>query len=123
MKKIFLLLLAALCVGCACFWIGSNAKFSTKKIDDKHIYFFSQERCPHCHNAKEYISKNYVNVKIEYRDIATRENQAGFVACAEKFNLDKESWGTPLICMGQNVILGWDDKKQALFDEYVKAFQ
>lgn len=116
-------MLAAVCVCGVFFYIGSNTKYSTKKIDDGHIYFFGQERCPHCRSAKEYISKNYASVKIEYRDIAIRENQAGFVACAEKFRLDKDLWGTPLICMGQNVILGWGEKEQTLFDEYVKAFK
>ena len=122
MKKLFLLLMAVLIVGCAGYITASNAKYSTKQIDDEHIYFFEQKGCPHCIHAKEYVSKKYPNLKVKYLDISQKENQAGFVACADKFGLDRKSLGTPLICMGQNFILGWSDDEQYEFDMYVKAF-
>ena len=51
------------------------------------------------------------------------QNQALFAKCAKKAGIPKDKWGTPLICMGNNVFLGWSDKTKAKFDELAKDFK
>ena len=122
MKKLGLLLIATLIVAGVSFCVSYFTGFSSKLIDDNHIYFFEQSTCPHCHHAKAYIQKTYPNVAIQYMDVQKPENQKSFFACADKFYLDQTKLGTPLICMGQNVVLGWGEDQQKQFDEYVKIF-
>ena len=118
MKKALLLIIAAVLCGCVGFWLQSR----NAGIDDAHIYFFYQERCPHCHHARDYIKEKYPTLQMENRDVAVRENQGDFLKCAKKFNIPENQLGTPLICMGKNVILGWGEKEQNNFDKYVKPF-
>ena len=94
----------------------------THRIDDEHIYFFTQSMCPHCNHAAAYITENYPDLKIEYLEITDPKNQDSFIACADKFYLNKRQLGTPLICMGQHYILGWSQEEQNKFDVYVKDF-
>lgn len=94
----------------------------THRIDDDRIYFFTQTMCPHCNHAATYIAKTYPDLKIDYLEITDTQNQESFIACANKFHLNKRKLGTPLICMGQHYILGWTEEEQKHFDEYVKNF-
>ena len=52
---------------------------------------------------------------------SSNERKIGY-GLQDKFYLDKSKLGTPLICMGQNVILGWGEDQQKQFDEYVIIF-
>lgn len=122
MKKAFLLIIAAVLCGCVGFWLQSRKAAAFSRIDDAHIYFFYQERCPHCHHARDYIKEKYPTLQMKNLDISVKENQDDFLECAEKFNLPKDQLGTPLICMGKNVILGWSEREQNNFDKYVKPF-
>lgn len=94
----------------------------TGHIDNDHIYFFTQDGCPHCAQAIDYIKQSYPNTKIEYLKIADLKNQDSFFACANKFGLNKRQLGTPLICMGQHYILGWSEDQEKQFDEFIKDF-
>lgn len=122
MKKLgFILILGIVSAVLAYLW-QSHRGYTSSQIDDVHIYVFEQATCPHCHHAKQYISATYPNITVVYRNIAQKQNMQGLVACADKFHLDKQKLGTPLICMGQHVILGWGDKQQKQFDQYVQPF-
>ena len=45
------------------------------------------------------------------------------LVCAEKFDLPQNRLGTPLICMGNNYILGWSEKAPATFEAYLKSMK
>ena len=125
MKKALFLIIAAILAGYIAFYLQTKravSSDSSDKIDDAHIYFFYQERCGHCHHARDYIKEKYPTLAVEYRDIMIKENLADFMACAKKFNLPEKQLGTPLICMGQNVIMGWGKQDPSRFDAYVKPF-
>lgn len=126
MKKAFVLIILALILVGVAFWVQSGIRLkkaeASNKIDNGHIYFFYQERCPHCHHSRDYIKEKYPNLKVEYRDIAVQANWPDFMECAKKFNVPEDQLGTPLICMGKNFILGWSEKDQNNFDKYVKSF-
>ena len=97
----------------------------TDELSDNKIYFFSQRGCPHCNKALEFIAKNFNNINnFEILDINDNEknnekNFKLFIKCAEKFNLDKNSLGTPLICIGNKYFLGWNSEYEKDFKKYV----
>ena len=122
MKKLFPLIIVVIIMTGVAFGILSKRATALNKIDDAQIYFFYQERCPHCHHARDYIKEKYPRLAVEYRDIAVQKNLSDFYKYAKKFNLKDEELGTPLICMGKHVILGWNDKEKTNFDTYVKPF-
>ena len=95
----------------------------TRNISPNHIYFFYQTSCPHCHYAAEYITKKYPNLKTINLDVRQQANYNLFLKCANKFRLNQNSLGTPLICMGDHYIMGWSDTDRVKFDSYVQKFR
>lgn len=86
--------------------------YKTKKLDDTKIYFFSQKGCHHCIEAKKFLENNYKDLNIEILELDELKNMNLFFKCVEKFDLDKKTLGTPLICIGNNYILGWSKNKE-----------
>lgn len=121
MKKIIYIILSGIMIS------NANAQMSkiykSDKIDDKTIYFFTKDNCPYCKEAEEYITKNHKNLKIEFKNISNQENINLMIECADKFEIDKRSVGTPLICMGQHYILGWNEESQNKFDKLAIQFK
>ena len=94
-----------------------------QNISHNQIYFFYQTSCPHCHHAADYITKKYPNLKMINLDVRQQGNFNLFLKCANKFKLDQNTLGTPLICMGDHYIMGWDDTDRVKFDSYVQKFR
>lgn len=92
-------------------------------IQNDIIYFFSHKGCPYCNDALTYIKNNYNSLPITILDVEHKNNLELFIKCADKFRLDKRSLGTPLICIGNNYILGWNRDNEKKFDEYIIQFQ
>lgn len=74
--------------------------YPSDKIDNNMIYFFTKANCPYCNHATTYISLKYPTLKIEFKDIAKKENIECLLNRAEKFQLDKRKLETPLIYIG-----------------------
>lgn len=113
-KKILLVALVAVTAAC------SN---DANVIKDNEIYLFYQNSCPHCHDAFQFFDSQMPDVKMNRVNVANREGWDLLLKCADKFNLDKNRLGTPLICMGNHYILGWGTDKQRQFLTYYKRFQ
>lgn len=90
--------------------------------NSEQILFFTHEGCPYCEKAMAYINSNYKQLPIQVLEVSKPENMRKFVACANKFKLDKRKLGTPLICMKDNYILGWSDMDAAKFRKFVKPY-
>ena len=122
-KIIFICFLFAIVVY-GLFFIKNNKIKNTKQIDDNKIYFFSQYGCPHCNDALDFIAKNFDNVdNFKIIDInANKENLELFVKYAEKYDLDKSTLGTPLICIGDKYFLGWNNEYEKDFIKYANEF-
>lgn len=89
-------------------------------INENEIYMFYQPTCPHCHTASGYIARKHPDISIRMENIQQNpESRKLFEKCAEKFNIDKRELGTPLICMGNNYILGWSKNAGIQFDSYL----
>lgn len=125
MKKIFKFLSIVFCfvIISAC-GDNSGANASVRnEISNRYIYFFYQTTCPHCHHASSYIRQKYPRLKMINLDVKDPNNYNLFLKCAQKFHLSQNILGTPLICMGNNYIMGWSNTDAARFDAYVKAFR
>ena len=121
MKKILVLLG---CVGVILLWgFWNKVPANVDEVILPHeIYDFVQKGCPHCLAAEEYLKETYPNLTVQYKDIANSQNRKLFFVCGAKFGLNKVTMGTPLICMGDKYILGWNVAEQAKFDTYVQDF-
>lgn len=115
MKKILCLTMLSL----TCF-VGCEKKEKISLDPDK-VYFFYTSTCPHCHDAIEYINDVAPGLELEIFEIRGVGRDL-FLQCVNKFNLPGNSIGTPLICMGNNYIMGWSPVESVKFMEYVKPF-
>jgi len=117
MKHLGIVLFSLCCLISGC---GQKADDSEICGKDK-IYFFYQTACSHCHEAAKYIKNKYPNLTMVTLDVRQGNNLALLQKAAQKYNLN-EQVGTPLICFGDNHIMGWDEQNKRLFDMFVKPF-
>lgn len=93
------------------------------KTDSENIYFFTKSYCPYCEEATAYIKKTHPDLDVIYVDISSPKNFDMFLSYATKYNLDKRYIGTPLICIGDNYLLGWSKESEETFDFYIKTYK
>lgn len=125
MKK-FLKVLTVVFSLCFLFGCDEDASKNTNamhEISTNQVYFFYQTSCPHCHHAAAYIAQKYPNLKMVNVDVREQNGYNLFLKCAQKFRLNPNALGTPLICMGDHYIMGWDDTDRVKFDSYVQKFK
>lgn len=101
--------------------VGCGAD-NAKKLNPEKIYFFYQSTCPHCHHALEYINRTAPDVELEMIQVDGSGRDL-FIQCVEKFDLPRDAIGTPLICMGDNYLMGWSQEYEVRFDEYVAPYR
>ena len=102
--------------------IGCGPKTNESEVcDGRKIYFFYQTSCSHCHDAAKYIKNKYPLLEIEALDVQQKKNFALLQKAAEKYQIS-ERIGTPLICFGNEYIMGWSEKNKRLFDVFVQPF-
>lgn len=92
------------------------------KLNPDKVYFFYQQTCPHCHHALEYINRTAPDVPMEMVSIDGAGRDL-FIECVEKFDLPRDAIGTPLICMGDNYLMGWATEYEAKFDQYIAPYR
>ena len=122
MYKVIVLLFLGMLGACSSRAEEEDVVYKSELISDNEVYFFTLNGCPHCMQAKAYLAAKYPNLKLREREISDEENRKYFYACGAKFGMSKWRMGAPLLCMGQNYILGWDKSEEARFDEYIKPF-
>lgn len=96
-------------------------KNSVRYLSKNEVYFFYQTTCPHCHTAAQYIKEHHPDLKVKGLDIKMPGNLRMFHQAVSDYKIETAA-GTPLICMGDNYIMGWNDSDTKLFDEYVSGY-
>ncbi len=91
------------------------------KIDESKIYFFYHDKCPYCHDALDFLNTNYPDLPITMVNVYNDGGFDLFKHCADKFKLGPNI-GTPLLCMGDNYIMGWSKDTPQKFNNYVQPF-
>ena len=120
--KRFLLCMAAVCSVVTVVFGQKVLAGMDDLLSPNEIYVFTQKGCPHCWAAEAYLKEKKPNLKVQIKDIADAENRTLFFVCGAKFGLDKMQMGTPLFCMGDKYIMGWNSESQDQFEEYAKNF-
>ena len=92
------------------------------ELSDGKIYFFTYKNCPYCKLADKYIKQHHPDLKIERIDIAGVQNTLLYLKCAAKHGLGDNA-GTPLFCIGDDYIAGWDGDAPKQFDAFVKKLK
>ena len=82
MRKICLTLFAVVLLVCGC-----GKKTETAALEDGKIYFFYYNECPYCHDAIDYIDRQYPNLNMAMVNIHVGNGFELFKACGEKFRL------------------------------------
>lgn len=93
------------------------------RLSDKEIYFFYQDSCSYCHTAQQFIEKNYPDIRMRMINLSNKKNMELFIQCTEKSPHSRGSAGTPLICMGPHVIMGWGSGPEHEFKMHVEKFR
>lgn len=90
------------------------------------LIVFSQDQCPHCHDALAFIDKQirpkYQNLKIDVLDIADRSNMNKLLSLISKRQMDKNTIGTPVIVLGDTTLVGWTAANEVKLLNAVRQF-
>ena len=86
------------------------------------IYFFYSDGCPHCHEALEFIDREYPDLQLTMVNVSNPGGYQQLVLCARKFKLGSQI-GTPLFCTDDNYLMGWSDSSVSRFRELVRTYQ
>ena len=117
MRRLCYLWVAMLCLLGAC----GEKKTEVEDLQPDKLYFFYSNGCPHCHSALEYINQKYPKLSLSMVNVANAGGYELLVKCARRFKLGRQI-GTPLLCMGDNYLMGWTPEYEAKFDSYVKPY-
>jgi glutaredoxin len=72
-------------------------------MNTQKAVFFTQPGCPSCGAAREYLLRKGIDLDI--RDVSVDE------AALEELTQKYQSWGTPTIVIGSEVIVGFDQPR------------
>lgn len=92
-------------------------------LSDNKIYFFAHSMCMNCREPFMYLVQNHANLDIPITDMKFHRNFELYKECVKKFNIPNTELRLPLICMGDNYIMGWDETAPERFRKYLKIFQ
>ena len=91
-------------------------------LDDK-IYFFAHSMCKNCKDAFVHIYTYHGDLGIPITDMKFHHNFELYKECVQKFNIPNKELRLPLICMGDNFIMGWNEQSGNLFEQQLTAFK
>ena len=89
---------------------------------DNKIYFFAHSMCMNCKDAFVYIYTHHADLGIPIMDMKFHHNFELYKECVQKFNISNRELRLPLICMGDNFIMGWDEQSGNAFEQHLAAF-
>lgn len=121
LKRIIFTLILALSITSA--KAQTVVKLEETEINPDKIYFFAHSMCQECKDTFIFFSTRHANLNIPIVDMKHKENFNLYKKCVKKFDIKNAELRLPLICMGNNYIMGWDKSKEETFNQYLKEFQ
>lgn len=82
---------------------------SEENLIDNKIYFFAHSLCQSCRDAFIYLETKHKNLNIPITDMKEHHNLELYKQCVKKFNIKNSELTLPLICMGDNYVMGWNN--------------
>jgi glutaredoxin len=106
MKKIAYAFTALVFMLCACH------KEQNMEIDND-IIIFTQQGCPHCEKAVDFINNSLLqkNPSLRIKQIDVSHNDQNFEilqSYLKKYNFHETRIGTPVIIFNNQLVMGWD---------------
>lgn len=121
MKKIFIFFAFLAMLSSCMYDFKDDTDYSVVENSQNRILFLHSPTCGYSKMAKEYIEQTYPNVPVWYVDIDKDENRYYLLAAKQDYKLGT-TISTPIICMGNQYITGWDYNKRNEFDIYVERY-
>lgn len=87
------------------------------------IYFFVHSLCQNCRTAYVYLQNNHADLNIPFTNMKFKHNFDLYKECVNKFNISNQELTLPLICMGNEYLMGWNSSSPALFEQKLANFQ
>jgi len=92
-------------------------------LQDDKIYFFAHSMCSSCKDAFIYLDSHHRGLNIPITDMKFHHNLELYKQCVKKFNIKNAELRLPLLCLGNNYIMGWDNTTSPqAFEEALKNF-
>ena len=98
-------------------------KLEETEINPNKIYFFAHSMCHECKDTYMFFATQHADLNIPIVDMRHKENFNLYKKCVQKFDIKNAELRLPLICMGNNYIMGWNKSQEAKFNQYLEEFQ
>ena len=99
------------------------ANNSETQLMENKIYFFAHSLCQSCRDAFIYLGTQHKDLNIPITDMKDRHNLELYKQCVKKFNIKNSALTLPLICMGDNYVMGWDNSSSPkIFEQALSQF-
>lgn len=92
------------------------------ELQENKIYFFAHSMCHACKDAFIYFNTRHSELNIPLTDMKSHHNLELYKQCVKKFNIPNNELTLPLICMGNNYIMGWDHSAPNKFEKALREF-
>ena len=110
------------CSFCLLFSAGCRKSNDIRTLSKHEVYFFYQTACSHCHMAAKYIKDKHPWLKVKALDVSMPGNMRLLQEAAKTYKIG-DAIGTPLICFGENFIMGWGSDEERKFDEFSVRYE
>lgn len=99
------------------------AQNSEAELQADKIYFFAHSLCQSCKEAYVYFETRHKDLNIPITDMKEHHNLELYKQCVKKFNIPNQELTLPLVCMGNNYIMGWQENSPQNFEHALQEFK
>ena len=121
LKKVLLSLVLVLSINNA--KAQTVVKLEETEINPNKIYFFAHSMCQECKDTFVFFSTQHADLNIPIVDMRHKQNFDLYKQCVKKFDIKNAELRLPLICMGNNYIMGWKKTDEIKFNQYLQEFK
>ncbi len=128
MKKTLSALFLTCCLLLSASGSAAENKALTAPAEEEHlldgkIYFFVHSLCQNCRTAYIYLQNFHSDLDIPFTDMKFKHNLDLYKECVKKFDIPNQELTLPLICMGDEYLMGWDASSPTAFESKLANFQ
>lgn len=123
MKKFLAATITFLCLTANSALAQLDAPSPDQTLQDNKIYFFIHSLCQSCRPAYSYLFQNHPELDISLINMKFKHNLELYKECVAKFEIKNSELRLPLICMGNNYIMGWDNDGAIKFEQALLQFR
>ncbi|MCM1324546.1 MAG: hypothetical protein NC218_10520 [Acetobacter sp.] len=104
--------------------IPNLAQNPETELKNDKIYFFAHSLCSSCKDAFVYLETRHKELNIPITDMKHHHNLELYKQCVAKFNIPNQELTLPLICIGNNYVMGWNNQTSPTqFEQALEEFK